>query len=329
MIPASLHRYTLLLVMPGLMLAETSIGGPVAGYVADPSNTVVRAILGVPGAFGFSDPLALPEGIARVRVAPGRDFALAERGSGAPVVLHLSDGSVNNMTPVDGAMPSADWVAFSPGAAAAVLFSSTSARLQILTGLPDSPAVALDLDATTLPEQPLSAAVSDDGGTLLVASGRRVYLVPRGAATQPVLSAGAIVSMAILPGGSGAVVADRNTGSIHLLQNLPSAPAERVLVSGMLGVGKLYPSGDGTAVYVSQPGIEAVSAVDLTSGEVRTFPTGAAPVALVPLRNRDTFLISAKPGQPGWIFFRDGDAGRSVFIPAAQTYAAASEAQND
>jgi hypothetical protein len=72
-------------------------------------------------------------------------------------------------------MPSADWIAFSPGAGSALLFSAAVSRLQVLSGLPDAPQVALDLDTATLPEQPTLGAVSDDGNLVLVASATTVY----------------------------------------------------------------------------------------------------------------------------------------------------------
>jgi hypothetical protein len=43
-----------------------------------------------------------------------------------------------------------------------------------------------------------------------------------------------------------------------------------------------------------------------------------AAAGLIPLRNRDTFMISAKAHQPGWVFYRDGLDCRTVFIPAAR-----------
>jgi hypothetical protein len=126
-----------------------------------------------------------------------------------------------------------------------------------------------------------------------------------------------IVSVAIFRNGTDAAVSDRGTGSIHLLRNVSSTPAGQVLASGLKGLGKLYPSWDGQTIFVARPGIEAVSSIDLASGEIQSCDSVRAPVTLDPLRNRDTFLISARPHQPGWIFYRDGDMGRVVFVPAA------------
>jgi len=309
--------FLLLLFIPGLLPAAVSFSGPVAGYVADPSGPGLRVISGVPGSYLFSDPLPVPDGVTRVHLAPGKDFALIETGAASPAILFLSGGAVDHVTALSGAMPAADWVAFSGSATSAVLFSSSAQRLQLLTGLPAAPQVALDLDASTLPEQPLTAAVSDDGRLLVMASGNSVYRLSPGGAPQLLLSAGRIVSVAVLLNGAGVAVSDTSTASIHVLRNLDSTPQIQVLASGLQGIGKLYPASDGAALFVARPGVKAVSSVDLASGALQTFPSAAALADLVPLRNRDTFLISARPGQPGSIFLRDGSAGRVVFIPAA------------
>jgi len=314
--PKTRLRCCWLLLIPGLLPAAVSLSGPIAGYVADPSRPVLRVISGVPGSYLFSDPLPMPDGVTRIHLAPGKDFALIEFADSSPAVLFLSAGAVDHVATLSGAMPAADWVAFSPSAASAVLFSSSAQRLQLLTGLPAAPQVAMDLDASTLPEQPLSAAVADDGSLLLVASGNSVYRLSPGGSPRLLLSVGRIVSLAVLLNGAGAAVSDSSTASIHVLRNLDSTPDIQVLASGLQGIGKLYPASDGATLFVARPGAKAVSSLALGSGAMQTFPSSAAPVDLVPLRNRDTFLISAKPGQPGSIFFRDGNSGRVVFIPA-------------
>jgi len=316
--PAPLHRFLLPILTPVLMSAAVSLSGPVAGYLSNASGTELRAITGVPGAFGFSDPITLPDEVTRVRVAPAQDYALAERGTGDPAILFLAGGAIDHQLPAAGLMPAADWAAFSPTATAAILYAASANRLQVVSGLPNSPQILLDLDTTTLPEAPLTAAVSDDGKLVLVASGQAVYRIPQKGAAQLVLSAGEVVSLAVLRNGTDAVVSDRSTASVHLLQNVASSLTTHVLVSDLAGIGKLNPSADGATLFVAQPGAKAVSIIDLASGAVQSSSTDVPPEEFYPLRNRDTFLISAKPGEPGWIYFRDGTAGRAAFVPAVK-----------
>ena len=159
-------------------------------------------------------------------------------------------------------------------------------------------------------------AVSDDGSLVLAASGAAVYRVPQSGAAQVVLSAGSIRSLTVLRNGMDVAVSDSTTGSVHLVRNAASHPEAAVLVSGIDGVETLYPSSDGQLLFASQSKT-GIASIDLTSAEVKSYPTSIAPTGLIPLRNRDTFLISARTNQPGWIFYRDGAGGRVVFIPAA------------
>jgi hypothetical protein len=309
---------SLFLLTAGLLYGDLIVNVPVAGYVTGSNRAELRAVYGVPGSYRFSQPISLPKGVSRIHPAPEQDFALAELGDAGLGALWLSGGAVDRLVVVQGTLPTADWVAFSPSGSSSVLFSSSANRLQIVTGLPDAPSVAMDLDAAILPETPRIAAVSDDGKAILVASATAVYLVPLGGSAQLVLSVGELGSVVFLRNRMDAVVSDRGAGSIHLLQNLNTAPTERVVATGLDGVGRIYPSWDGAAVFVARRGAMEVSSVDLVSGELRSFPSAVAPVELIPLRNRDTFLISAKPGEPGWIFFRDGSLGRAVAVPTAK-----------
>jgi hypothetical protein len=317
----TLCRFCVLAVAAGMLPGASTITGPVAGYAVESSGPELRAIYGVPGSYRFSDPLPLPDGVTRIHMAPGQDFALVERGNAGLGILFLSGGTVDRVAAVDGALAAVDWVAFSPAAGSAVLFSLSANRMQVLSGLPDTPRVTMDLDASTLPELPLTGAVSDDGQMLLVASGQALYLVPPDGAAQLLLSAGEIVSVVMLRNGTDAAVSERSTGSVHILQGIGSAPVDRLLASGLAGIGKLYPASNGKAIFAARPGAKAMSLIDLVSGDIQSFDLDVAPVMLYPLRNRDTFLISARPHQPGWIFFRDGDAGHVVFIPGAKAAA--------
>jgi hypothetical protein len=316
-----LHRYLLPVIVASMAFADGPIGGPVAGYVTDSSRSQLRTIFGVPGAFTFSGSLPLPDGITQVRLAPGQDFALVESVNSAPGVLFLKAGAVDHLAPVTGAIASADWIAFSPSTGSALLYSGAAHRLQVLSGLPNAPQVALDLDAATLPVVPALGAVSDDGSLVLVASSTSLYRVSRDGSSQVVLSAGGILSLTVLRNGVDAALSDSATASVQLVRNAGSTPQARVLASGLDGIGTIFPSSDGLSLFVARPGAETVSSIDLSSGAVQSFAASIAPVGLIPLRNRDTFLISARDNQPGWVFYRDGTLGRAVFIPAADSAA--------
>jgi hypothetical protein len=151
-----------------------------------------------------------------------------------------------------------------------------------------------------------------------MASNSALYRVSGGGA-QVLLSIGAIASVTVLRNGADVAVSDPSTGSLHVVRNAASNPQARVVASGIDGLGAMFPSYDGQSIFVARPGASSVSSIDLTSGEVTSFASSVSPAGLAPLRNRDTFLISAKAQEAGWVFYRDGAGGRVVFIPATQS----------
>ena len=299
------------------ILYSADIGGPIAGYAIDSSQAQLRAILGVPGAFAFSAPLTLPSGVSRLRLAPGQDYAIAERSGNAPVILILRSGSVDRITPIAGAMEVSDWIAFSSRAGSAMLISTEAHRLQVVTGLPASPRISIDIDLNGLPEAPATGAVSEDGGLVVLASRTTLYRLSDAADAQLLLSLGGIPSVSIV-NSTDVAVADSSTGAVHVVRNIASNAEAHVVVSGLANIGDMFPSQDGKSLFVAEREDGAVRSVDLASGEVRTYATPAGRIELLPLRNRDTFLLAAEPGRPGWVFYRDGLEGRVVFVPAIE-----------
>jgi hypothetical protein len=309
-------RYFYPLLLPVLASAAT-FSTPVTGYVAE-SGPALRAVLGVPGALKFSDPLSLPDGTTKIRLPPAADYAWLERGAASPAVLLLKSGSADAVLVVDAALGSADWAAFSPRGTSAVLYSASAGRLQIIGGLPTAPKVSRDLDASTLPGQPLTAAVTDDGSTLVISTGDAIYVVGPGGPATSVLSGQKIQAVAALPNSSDVVAADSADGTIYLLQNLSSAPVARILASQVAGADYLSTTSDGAIVLAAQPGASSLSMIDVATGAVQSFLLYEAPNGLVPLSNRDVFLTSSRAGDAAWIFYRAGTSGHPLFIPAAQ-----------
>src|SRR5262249_31734086 len=155
----------------------------------------------------------------RVHPAPGRDFALIERAPAAdfqdtpPGIASYDAGAITAFVPMAGAIASPGWGIFSNAGGGAVLFSRPANRLQVWGGLPGSPQVILDRAADGLPSRLITAAVTEDGKTLVAASKNAVYLVGSDPAPRLLMSATLIASVAMLRNGQDAVVADRGAGA--------------------------------------------------------------------------------------------------------------------
>jgi len=297
--------------------SPATIENPIIGYVAQSSPPELRAILGVPGAAVFSDPLALPRQVTRIHLAPGQPYALLERSHAAPLVLQLNGSNPGQMDSMAGVLPGADIVAFSPHAHSAALFSGRAGRLQVITDLPGAPRITQDIDSGLLPEPPLAMAISDDGRSVFLSSARTVYLLLPDGSTRVVIGVAGIAALAFFPNTGNAVIGDRSTGSVYMVQGLQDGITTSVLATGLDGLGEISADGNSGTVYITRPSGRCIWSV-VPSGEVRAFQLEVSPLRLDRLRNMDTFLISSEPGSPGWVFLRRGDDAQTVFVPAAR-----------
>jgi hypothetical protein len=188
--------------------------------------------------------------------------------------------------------------------------------LQVIAGLPQAPQLTEDIDLSLLPELPSNAAVSDDAGSVLLSSGGTVYLMGPGGSTAVILSVTQTASIAFLPGSTIAAIGDPGTGSVYLFQRLAGGNVTPLLASGLPGLGQIAATDDGQILYVTDTGGPGIWSVNVAGGAVGQFASQVNASKLDRLRNSDTFLISSEPGLPGWIFFRQGQAAGTVFVPA-------------
>ncbi|BDC52826.1 hypothetical protein F183_A51410 [Bryobacterales bacterium F-183] len=118
-----------------LVAADQKAESPVMAYRYTAETGEVRALLGVPGAARWSDPISglLPEGTTAVRIAPGHRWALISKGTEESGILLLDTGVYKALS-----RPIADLdrAIFSPSARSmAVLVDGTAT---VFTGLPES-----------------------------------------------------------------------------------------------------------------------------------------------------------------------------------------------
>jgi hypothetical protein len=287
--------------------AAPDVRGPIVGYLSQTTRPTLRAIVGVPGAAGFSDELLLPT-----------DVALIERNGVPLAVVHLVGAVAGQDLPITGALQGPDLVAFSPLGRSVLLFSKIAARLQVITNLPDSPRIAQELDVRSLPEALEAMAVSDDASSVLLSSAGTVYRLLADGSTRTVAGVGEAALLAFFPNGKDGAIADRSTGSVYRFHGATGTAALRSVSAGLKGVGGIGTGNDNDTVYLSNSGDHRITSVSLQSGELRAFDLPVSPIQMDRLGTTDTFLISSESEQPAWLFFRDGLEGRSVFVPAAR-----------
>ena len=296
--------------------SNAPIGQAVLGYVVESPRLALRTILGIPGAARFSDPLPLPESATYARVAPGQAYALVEFANGDPAVLPLNGVTTGQATPIPKALQAADLVAFSPSGRSAVLYSATAGRLQVIAGLPAAPRILQDLDAGMLPGQPTAAAVSDDAGSVLLASDGAVDMLLSGGPIRRLLSLTGSAALTFFPNSSQAAIADRSAGSLYLVQRAGDSVSTMLLAIGLQAPDEMSATADGQGLLTTNRENRSIGFVNSRTGEMKTVTLPISPVRMDRLANMETFLIAAEPGQPAWIISRERSDVLATFVPA-------------
>src|SRR5437773_1614547 len=100
---------------------------PTAGFVYSPGSRTVRPLLGIPGATYIGG--AVLNGVTAAWVAPGGRWAFVTAAAGQAFVRGLSEAAPAECA-AEGAIAAVDRVAWSRDASFAVLYSSSTGRLQ-------------------------------------------------------------------------------------------------------------------------------------------------------------------------------------------------------
>ena len=266
---------------------EGSAGVPVMGYAFGGQTRELRAILGVPGASRWSDPLALPDGVTALRVAPGHRWALVLRDGGEAGILTLDSLAYS---PIADTLDNLDSVRFSPSGTAMVLSSGA-----IYRGLPEDAkrggdaVVAADL-----------MAVSDSGDVATLIDGRLMkggeFLRECSADCRFAFFPGADSHLAVFD--AGRLTEMSGSESRILAENLDAA-------AFILATNK--------SVLLS--GASALRVMDRVSGAMlRSEDLPAAATRLEAMRQGDTVLLSSgsEESDAAWMFSQEGVR----FVPA-------------
>jgi hypothetical protein len=284
---------------------STQFSGPTLGFVPGATASQLQPILGIPGASRLGDPIALPNSVTHVYLAPGHAFALAAQGpADATAVVKLRNAStvVANpvLTPLAQAMASPDLVAFSPTGQSSVLYSQAANRLQVFTGLPDAPRLAQDIsNFHGLSVQQL--AVSDDAQSLLFADATStVYSRSQGAAAVPAWYSNQVSGLAFAPGSHEAILCDLTLAAAAILE--PSGAASfPISPDGACRPHAARFSTDGKTILLSCSFGSYVWAVDRASRMVSAYELPTSLNVFDKLGGIDTFLLPPAANGTYWL----------------------------
>jgi len=296
---------------------------PLVGLIANSAHTSLRPIQGVPGASTVGEPVALPQGVGRVYVAPGQQGALVEMRRGAMLGwMPLSSGQPGIVSPINGAMAAPDLVRFGSNGNNAVLVSQSSGLLQVLTRTVGAPQIAWQSDTSLL--NIAEAVVSDEGSVAaLRTTAGEVYSVTASGAPKPILRLETPAAIRFLPGGTSLAVLGGGAPRVIVFDSLDGQPSTRVTVAipALAGAsGLLETSADGQSVILGATGGRTAYRIDLGSQTVRSLDL---PVSLSRMDrlSGNQFLISANPHEAAWILMADDPdmkVGFAQLVPPLQ-----------
>jgi len=294
------------------------VGGPVVGLVIDP-NSRLRPVLGVPGAASLGDPIAIDGDLQVAAIAPHQDYVIAWRGDAREFTIVRNPLTSPVASQMDGLAGASSVVVSPSGSAALVLFATQS--VQVVTGLPDAPALAWQADLTSFGTMPSAFTVSDDGAAVLVGfSGSdrtSIYLITPDAGPRVVASAAQLGGMAFAAHKRDALYTDSGSSQAFIVHDLTGAAVSSVLAdssSGATGFAGIASSEDGSAYFVAVTNPNGVLLIDALGGLRGVTPCDCVPTSLALINRSPIYRITSASDGLFWIL-DGGTQARIVAVP--------------
>jgi hypothetical protein len=296
--------------------AQSGVAIPSLGFVFDPSLGGIRPIQGMAGAAVLGSPLNSGSALESAAISPHQDFALAISSDDHGVRIVRFQDADRSVLPLPSGMSSPDRMVFSPSGSAAVLYRQDSSRIQILTGLPNTPVIR-DLSTAGL-NSPAALAITDDGNLALVAGqdSDPSWMVDRDGNFIPLALPESTLAIAFRRASHDLLSVTRN-GDLYLARDVDTAPAFLQIYAG--GAMASEPvavqfSSDGSLSYaIGANG--TIVAVELATGSSQTISCGCKAAALEPLRPGTMFRLTAVSNLPMMLFDASADGLHVWFVP--------------
>ena len=285
------------------------LGAPALGFAFDQSAHSLRRIQGIPGASLVGAPVDFGIAVSAAYVAPRLDSAFVLADDGRTHLFGLTaDAPAERTIDLPGSLQR---VVYSPSGSAAALYSAGS--LQVIKGLPDSPAVAANLRMRINPRQgkalPETLAVSDDGAYVLYSTGGPVEMIGVAGDSRQVMASSAGSLAAFAPGGHDAAIVDGE--KLILFQNIAGAATERRF-AGIATPSAVAFSADSQKLFVASATGRAVTSIQVATGDRAALACDCAPASLIPMGS--VIRLTELGNEPLWLL--DTASDRVVFVPA-------------
>jgi hypothetical protein len=311
-------------VCPGI--AQSTLTGPTLGLFFDPKAHAIRPIWGIPGSATAGQPVDVGFPLAAGMMSPAQDYALAVLGDGSMSTITFSPNGPSTQ-PISGIAGAPDRMVTSPAGKSAALYYKNSASAQILSGLPNSPQVARQVDLSTLPNAPDVIAVSDDGSLLLVgvrenadgapAQGEVFLFTPDAAAPRSIASVQHASAIAFLAQSHDALLADDVANSVTLVSDVVNGAnvAWTFASLQLLAPDSVLASPDRQSFLAGSSTNSIVAILDASGSNAVVVACDCAPAELLPLNAAATYQITEPASGLLWVLDGRMSYPRVFFVP--------------
>jgi hypothetical protein len=292
--------------------AFAQVGAPQLGWI--PDGTRIRPVYGIPAAAAVGAPIPADHDFSQIAASPARNYVLVAADTGTVSIYTTEHGLV----PLDGASAAPDFMVLSPRGSSAALWFSSPNRLQVVTGLPNAPAIR-QVDVSFLGSAPRALAISDDGawvaGTWTLAENASAYAFgPSGEVTPlPVESATALAffqgTHSLAAAGASGVQMVTGVESFAVVSSLLASADSSLQPAGVATT-----SDNRTLVLADHSG--SVTSIDIASGAATASDCGCQPAGLFGM-GPSAFRLTGLDGGAFKLF--DAARGEILFAPLALT----------
>ncbi|HXP87626.1 MAG TPA: hypothetical protein VN841_23035 [Bryobacteraceae bacterium] len=310
----------IVLLLGFLAVAQSSLIGPVEGFVFDPPSRSLRAVIGLVGASSFGP--ILVRGVDYAAVAPRKDYAITVRGENDMFVSGLSSGILSTST-LPSTVRRPEGAVWSGDGSVAVLYSRSGNWIQTLSGFPGEVTAASSIDLTPLGG--LLAVVAADQGGQRIAVGMGgdsggVYVMDSGHAFAETLPIAQPVGLAFSGDGRTLYALDGATAQVAAVDLTGFAPRSFPLngLTDPIGLAIASDSAGRQTIYVAGQRDRVLQSYDASSTALlASVPLAFAPSSLAVFGN-DSYILGprASASEPLWSF-RAAPVPAVYFVPAA------------
>jgi hypothetical protein len=284
---------------------------PKIGHFYDVDSRQVLPALGIPGAAFIGPAIEFPLAVEDAAIPPSPDWMLAAAGRRL-YVAHLK-GNKTSLQAIEEVAAGVDRVILSPRGHTALLYRHGAEKsIEIVTGLPATPAVQRKVDVSMWDLNPAYFAVSDDGasaaaalrtGGVLWLEGSVIRLVPTEVPAGP---------CAFAPDGSTAVI---TAGSrAFLMRGSSMFPGEMLPLPHRQEPVAGVALASATRVFLAyHTGL--IESVETTTGISRQAECHCKPESIHPVMGDSLFHIRQSGGGPRLLLDGSGAAPSILFVP--------------